>query len=80
MQFQSDVLGVPVIRPTVTETTAQGAAYAAGLAIGFWSDMDQLRQNWSVDMVWEPKMDAEKRRQGVKGWKKAVEKTFGWIE
>ncbi len=61
MQFQSDILGVPVIRPTVAETTALGAAYAAGLAVGFWKNTDELRENWGVDKTWEPKMDADPR-------------------
>ncbi len=80
MQFQADLLNVPVIRPLVTETTALGAAYAAGLAIGFWSDTETLRQYWSVDKTWTPAMDDEMRQQGIKGWKKAVKKTFGWVD
>jgi glycerol kinase len=80
MQFQSDILDVPVIRPKITETTAQGAAYAAGLAIGFWPSLEKLRENWSIDKTWEPKMKPEQRELGYRGWKKAVEKTFGWIE
>src|SRR5205814_6003334 len=61
MQFQADVLRVPVIRPKVAETTALGAAYAAGLAVGFWSNLEDLRQNWQIDKTWEPKMDASDR-------------------
>lgn len=80
MQFQSDVLDVPVIRPLVTETTALGAAYAAGLACGFWSDFKDLRENWAVDKTWQPKMSAEARQKGYSGWQKAVEKSFGWID
>lgn len=80
MQFQADILDVPVIRPTVTETTALGAAYAAGLAIGYWSDMEDLRQNWSMDNTWYPKMTAEDRAKGIHGWKKAVERTFNWVD
>ncbi|HDQ73811.1 MAG TPA: glycerol kinase [Chloroflexi bacterium] len=80
MQFQADILGVPVIRPTVSETTALGAAYAAGLAVGFWDDVESLRENWGVDKTWEPKMDAERRKELYKGWKKAVERTFDWVE
>lgn len=80
MQFQADILGVPVIRPVVAETTSLGAAYAAGLAVGFWSNLDDLRQNWAVDKTWEPKMDAETRERLYKGWLKAVERTFGWVE
>jgi len=80
MQFQSDILSVPVIRPTVSETTALGAAYAAGLAIGFWDDLEALRANWNVDKTWEPKMDAETRKELYQGWLKAVQRTLGWVE
>lgn len=80
MQFQSDVLGVPVIRPVVAETTALGAAYAAGLATGFWSNLEDLRQNWQIDHTWDPKMDAGAREQQYKLWKKAVTRTFDWVE
>jgi len=80
MQFQSDILGVPVIRPIVAETTALGAAYAAGLAVGFWKDFDELRANWGKDKEWQPKMDAGTREKLYKGWLKAVERTFGWVE
>ncbi len=80
MQFQADILGVPVIRPVVAETTSLGAAYAAGLAVGFWDNLDDLRKNWAVDKVWEPKMDPETRERLYKGWLKAVERTFGWVE
>jgi len=80
MQFQADVLGVPVIRPKVTETTALGAAYAAGLAVGFWADQDELRERWSEDKRWEPDMDEQEREQGYKQWKKAVSRTFDWVE
>lgn len=80
MQFQADILNVPVIRPHVTETTALGAAYAAGLAVGFWSGFDELKRNWTVDKIWEPRMDGSARQKGIKGWKKAVERTFGWVD
>ena len=80
MQFQSDILKVPVIRPSVTETTALGAAYAAGLAIGYWSDFDDLRQNWRIDKTWKPKMDKMERQKGIKGWKKAVSRTLDWVD
>ena len=80
MQFQSDVLGVPVVRPQVAETTALGAAYAAGLATNFWSNLDELRQNWGVDKTWEPNMAADVRDRYYALWKKAVTKTFDWIE
>ncbi len=80
MQFQSDILGVPVIRPTVAETTALGAAYAAGLAVGFWGEVEDLRENWGVDKEWHPKMSEEEREKLYKGWKKAVTRTFDWVE
>jgi glycerol kinase len=80
MQFQSDVLGVPVIRPTVAETTALGAAYAAGLATGFWSNLEDLRQNWQVDHTWDPNMEASAREKQYAMWKKAVTRTFDWVE
>jgi glycerol kinase len=78
MQFQADVLGVPVIRPEVTETTALGAAYAAGLAVGFWSDRDELRERWSEDRRWEPDTDEDERDKQYAKWKKAVERSFDW--
>jgi glycerol kinase len=80
MQFQADILGVPVIRPQVAETTALGAAYAAGLAVGFWKNVEDLRSNWAKDKDWEPKMDEALREKEYKGWKKAVTKTFDWVE
>ncbi len=80
MQFQADILGVPVIRPKVAETTSLGAAYAAGLAVGFWTNFDELRANWGKDAEWHPKMSAEDREKLYAGWKKAVERTFGWVE
>ncbi|MGQ9522864.1 MAG: FGGY-family carbohydrate kinase, partial [Anaerolineae bacterium] len=80
MQFQADILGVPVIRPVVAETTALGAAYAAGLAVGFWDNLDDLRRNWAVDKRWEPQMNPETRERLYRGWLKAVERTFGWVE
>ena len=80
MQFQSDVLGVPVIRPQVAETTALGAAYAAGLAVGFWGAIDDLRANWAKDKEWTPKMDDAEREKEYRFWKKAVTRTFDWVE
>ena len=80
MQFQSDILGVPVIRPTVAETTALGAAYAAGLAVGFWAKVDDLRANWGKDKEWKPAMPEAEREKIYKGWKKAVTRTFDWVE
>ena len=80
MQFQSDVLGVPVIRPKVAETTALGAAYAAGLAVGFWKNVEDLRTNWAKDKEWKPMMKADLRDKQYKGWKKAVTRTFEWVD
>jgi glycerol kinase len=80
MQFQADILGVPVIRPTVAETTALGAAYAAGLAVGFWNEVEDLRENWGQDKAWRPLMGEAEREKLYKGWKKAVTRTFEWVE
>ncbi len=80
MQFQADILGVPVIRPTVAETTSLGAAYAAGLATGLWSNLGDLRANWAKDKEWEPKMAPEERERLYRGWLKAVTRTFDWVE
>ena len=80
MQFQADVLGVPVIRPTVAETTSLGAAYAAGLAVGFWSEVEDLRANWGKDKEWQPQMDPAERDKEYGLWKKAVTRTFDWVE
>ncbi|MGW3964064.1 glycerol kinase GlpK [Amycolatopsis sp. NPDC005003] len=79
MQFQADILGVPVIRPVVNETTALGAAYAAGLAVGFWKSEDDIRTNWAQDKQWEPSMDDARREREYRNWKKAVTKTFDWV-
>jgi glycerol kinase len=79
MQFQADVLDVPVIRPVVAETTALGAAYAAGLAVGFWREIEDLRANWAIDKQWEPHMDPAKRDHEYAQWKKAVTRTFDWV-
>jgi glycerol kinase len=80
MQFQADILGVPVVRPTVTQTTALGAAYAAGLAIGVWSGIEELKAKWQPDRIWEPRMPAGDRDRLYRGWLKAVARTFDWIE
>ncbi|WP_236968215.1 glycerol kinase GlpK [Microbacterium aurantiacum] len=80
MQFQADILGVPVVRPVVAETTALGAAYAAGLAVGFWSGLDDLSKNWQEDRRWEPRMDEADRERLLRNWKKAVTKTFDWVD
>ena len=80
MQFQADILNVPVIRPTVAETTSLGAAYAAGLATGLWSKVEDLRANWGKDKEWDPKMQASRRDALYKGWLKAVTRTFDWTD
>ncbi|GAA5152766.1 glycerol kinase GlpK [Nocardioides marinquilinus] len=80
MQIQADVLGVPVSRPVVAETTALGAAYAAGLAVGFWSNTDELRENWNESKRWTPEWDDEQRETGYTQWKKAVERTLDWVD
>ena len=80
MQFQADILDVPVIRPRVAETTALGAAYAAGLAVGYWADREALKQNWAEDKTWQPQMRPADRKRGIDGWKKAVTRTFDWLE
>nr|WP_271207019.1 glycerol kinase GlpK [Curtobacterium pusillum]GLK30108.1 glycerol kinase [Curtobacterium pusillum] len=80
MQFQADILNVPVVRPVVAETTALGAAYAAGLAVGFWANLDELRANWQEDKRWEPQLDDAERDRTLRLWKKAVTKTFDWVD
>ena len=80
MQFQADILGVPVIRPVVAETTALGAAYAAGLAVGFWDSEDDIRANWAKDKEWTPELSEEERARTYRKWKKAVTRTFDWVD
>ncbi len=80
MQFQADILDVPVIRPRLTETTALGAAYAAGLAVGFWKSFAELRTNWQKDKEWHPMMNTNQRTTLYEHWKKAVSRTFDWVE
>ncbi len=80
MQFQADILNVPVIRPVVAETTALGAAYAAGLAVGFWAEIEDLRANWGKDHEWTPSMDGARRDREYAQWKKAVTRTFDWVD
>jgi glycerol kinase len=80
MQFQSDILGVPVVRPKVAETTALGAAYAAGKAVGFWNNREDLIANWQVDETWHPLMRESTRESLYSGWRKAVERTFNWVD
>jgi len=80
MQLQADILGVPVVRPVVAETTALGAAYAAGLAVGFWSDVEEMRRNWQADKQWEPHWGADQREVGYARWQKAIERSLNWID
>jgi glycerol kinase len=80
MQFQADILNRPVVRPVIRETTALGAAYAAGLAVGFFKDIDDLRSNWAVDHTWNPNLDAAKREEMYALWKKAVTRSFDWVD
>ena len=80
MQFQADILGVPVVRPVVAETTALGAAYAAGLAVGYWRGLYDLRRNWQVDRTWQPAMDEAARKKLYRGWQRAVERAMHWLE
>ena len=80
MQIQADVLNVPVIRPKIAETTALGAAYAAGLAVGFWSSQEELRRNWSEDRTWQPACAELKREVSYNNWKRAVERTYNWVQ
>ena len=79
LQLQADILGVPVVRPVVAETTALGAAYAAGLAVGFWKDPESLRRNWKADRQWEPRWSADQRDAAYRGWRKAVERSLDWV-
>jgi glycerol kinase len=80
MQFQADILDRPVVRPVIKETTALGAAYAAGLAVGFYQNVDDLRANWAVDHTWHPNLETEKRAEMYRLWKKAVARSFDWVE
>jgi glycerol kinase len=79
MQFQADILGIPVVQPLISETTALGAAYAAGLAVGYWSDLDELRANWGEAKRYVPEMSVEDREKALAAWKKAVTRTFDWV-
>ena len=79
MQFQADVLGIPVVRSAIAETTALGAAYAAGLAVGFWKGLDELRQKWRADRTWTPALADVDRNRLLREWRKAVERSMGWV-
>jgi glycerol kinase len=80
MQLQADILGVTVSRPMVAETTALGAAYAAGLAVGFWASTDELRDNWIEDQQWKAAWSDQRRTNGYAGWKRAVSRTLDWVD
>jgi glycerol kinase len=80
MQLQADVMGIDIVKPLITETTALGAAYAAGLAIGFWKSTDEVKAQWRQDQRWKPKSDEETRALGATQWKRAVARTFNWLE
>ena len=80
MQLQADILGVPVVRPVVAETTALGAAYAAGLAVGFWPDLDAVRRQWSADRQWDPQWNEDRREEAFRGWQKAVARALDWVD
>ena len=79
MQFQADILDLPVVRPRITETTVLGAAYAAGLAVGFWNSLAELESHWEADRTFEPAMEAAERDRLAAGWTKAVDKSLGWV-
>ena len=80
MQFQADILGVPLEKPAITEMTAAGAGWLAGLAVGIWEDMDHIADQWKLDKVFEPKMSKDQREELYAGWKKAVDRSRGWAE
>lgn len=80
MQFQSDILDVPVVRPKIIETTALGAAYAAGLAVGYWKSTHDIVENWQVGHRWHPRMPVDERTRLFNAWEKAVQRSLGWIE
>jgi glycerol kinase len=80
MQLQADVMGIEIVKPLITETTALGAAYAAGLAIGFWKSIDEVKSQWRQDRRWRPESDEKTRTNGAAQWKRAVERTFNWVE
>ena len=80
MQTQADIINAPVNRPCCVETTAMGAAYLAGLAVGYWSDKEEVIKNWAIDQIFEPKISEEEREKKLKGWKKAVKYAYGWAK
>ena len=80
MQFQSDILHLDVLRTECVETTALGAAYLAGIAVGYWKDTEDIRDNWKLSRTFHPEMEADKRKKQIRGWKKAVQRSFSWAE
>ena len=80
MQFQADIIDAPVHRPQCVETTAMGAAYLAGLAVGYWNSKEDVIANWAIDKVFDPEMDDDNRKKLLKGWKKAVKCSYGWAK
>jgi glycerol kinase len=80
MQFQSDITDAPVLRPRCVETTATGAAYLAGLAVGYWKDLQDIRSNWAIDRTFCPEITEEDRKAKVCGWNRAVQRSLGWLE
>jgi glycerol kinase len=80
MQIQADLLGIPIVRPAVTETTAVGAAFAAGMAIGFYPEPDELARRWREDRRWEPRIADAEREERTRGWERAVERSLDWVE
>lgn len=80
MQFQSDILGTKVVRPVITETTALGAAYLAGLAIGYWKDMNEISGQWQIEKTFDPQMEASQKNDLIKGWERAVKAVTAWSE
>ena len=80
MQFQADILNRKVVLPSIKETTSLGAAYAAGLAVGFFSSVEELREHWSAEKTWKPEMDNTRREQMYRQWKKAITKSFDWVD
>ncbi len=80
MQTQADIVNVPVIRPRCVETTAMGAAYLAGLAVGYWTSREDVRKNWASDCVFEPSLGANERMERIQGWKRAVKYAYGWAK
>ena len=79
-ETQADIINAPVNRPCCVETTAMGAAYLAGLAVGYWSDKEEVIKNWAIDQIFEPKISEEERKKKLKGWKKAVKYAYGWAK